>query len=443
MPPSPPLAAGRANHPPFSYLPADLPVISPENAAQVVQVAWLAEDRLTGVTWSPDGDWMGAISLKGVTVYEAAALPPACYGEAATFLPPLVALSRWRTRSEGRFLSPGGQSLGVLRVDDFAVDLYDVDSGQLTSTLEWLEQRLPGALWSRFLAGLEHAGLVHARHIAPDGRRHRPAWADDGHGRLHPGHRFFPGREPDRRRGWGHLQRRVPAIGAGMAGCGWRAICNPGWLYPGQHRRRGEPVALFADGRYLMAGHSDGSIAVWNLPDGTPRMFIGGSRSNLPVTDLAMSADGESLLAAYANQTAINWDLTKSREPASWSGKQAAISPDAESVALLTADGWVKLFNAATNQEIATLGQNPYLSSLTFSPDSGYLGALSVHCLHYGYGNCLTIPSWRRFTSPRPGSGRHLCSGWNDHRRSVVRLPGTDLGRPQRRDPAHARTNRA
>jgi len=33
------------------------------------------------------------------------------------------------------------------------------------------------------------------------------------------------------------------------------------------------------DGRYLMAGHSDGSIAVWIIPDGTLRMFISGLRS--------------------------------------------------------------------------------------------------------------------------------------------------------------------
>jgi WD40 repeat protein len=132
------------------------------------------------------------------------------------------------------------------------------------------------------------------------------------------------------------------------------------------------------DGRYLMAGHSDGSIAVWNIPDGTLRMFIGGLRSNLPVSDLAMSADGESLLAAYANQAATLWDLTKSREPVTWSGRLAGISPDAGVVALLRSDGRGILIEAATGEQMADLGVNPYLSSLSFSPDSRYLAALSV-----------------------------------------------------------------
>jgi hypothetical protein len=84
MPPTPTaLPLVEPTIPPLPYLPADLPAISPENAGTLQQVTWLAEDRLTDVTWSPEGGWLGAISLKGVTVYEAAALPPACYGEGA------------------------------------------------------------------------------------------------------------------------------------------------------------------------------------------------------------------------------------------------------------------------------------------------------------------------------------------------------------------------
>ena len=380
MPPTPTaLPPVEPTIPPLPYLPAGLPAISPENAAQLRQVAWLAEDRLTGVAWSPDGRWLGAISLKGVTVYEAAALPPACYGEGCD-IPPLA--GRFVPVREpdpgGVFLSPGGQTLGVLRVDEFAVDLYDVDSGQLTSTLEWLEHASP---------------VLYGVAFSPDWST--LAWYSRGTLLLMEVASGQPGPQmgtedfiqaiafsPD-----GSL---IAAAAGGTVNDEFQPLVQV-WQVS-----NGEPFVTLTgytqvsisgvadllrfsqDGRYLMAGHSDGNIAVWNLPDGTVHMFIGGLRANLPVTDLAMSADGASLLAAYANQIATLWDQTKSREPVTWSGTLVAISPDAGMVALNSPDGNLTLIDAATSEQLADLGVNPYLSSLSFSPDSRYLAALSV-----------------------------------------------------------------
>ena len=365
--------------PPLSYLPADLPVISPENAEQLYQVAWLAEDRLTGVAWSSDGNWMGAISLKGVTIYETAVLPPACYGEGCEeFSPTGHFVPAENPDPIGVFLSPDGETLGVLRVNDFAVDLYDVASGQLTRRLEWLEHASPvlygvafspdwstlawytrGSLLLMDVASGEAGPMmstedfIQAIAFSPDGSLIAAAAGGTVNDEFQP-----------------LVQVWQVSDGEPLATLtGYTQVNISGVA---------DLLRFSQDGRYLMAGHSDGSIAVWDIPDGTLRKFIGGLRSNLPVSDIAMSADGESLLATYGNQTATLWDLTKSREPVTWSGRLAGISPDAGMVALLRPDGRGALIEAATGEQMADLGVNSYLSSLSFSPDSRYLAALSV-----------------------------------------------------------------
>jgi WD40 repeat protein len=340
-------------------------------------VAWLAEDRLTGLVWSPNSAWLGVISLNGVTVYDAAALPPACFGEGCDLPPlagnfiPVAGLDPGRV-----FLSPDGLTLGVLRLDEFAIDLYAVASGQVTRTLEWLDHAAPVlygvafspdwstlAWFSRgtlllmdvvtgqpgYMLGTED--FIQAIAFSPDSSLIAAAAAGTVNGEFQPLVQVW------------QVSNGEPLVSLiGYTQVSINGVANL--------------LRFSQDGRYLMAGHSDGSIAIWNVPGGDPRMFIGGS--NIPVNDIALSTDGESLMATYSNQTATRWDLTKSQDPVTWSGELIAISPDAGSLALLTPDGWEKLIDPATNQEFATLGNNPYLSSLIFSPNGGLLAAHSV-----------------------------------------------------------------
>lgn len=378
MPPTPTIPPPVAPTPtPLAYLPTGLPAISPQNAGGLQQVTWLAEDRLTGLVWSSNDAWVGVISITGVTIYEAEALPEACYGEGCNLLDPDGSFIPVQDLDPGRvFLSPDGRSLGVLRIDEFAIDLYDVDSGQVIRTLEWLDHASP---------------VLYGVAFSPDWRT--LAWYTRGTLLLmdvvtgHPGPML--GTEdfiqaiafsPD--------SSLIAAAAAGTVNGKFQPLVQI-WDVPS-----GEPFVTLTgytqvsingvanllrfsqDGHFLMAGHSDGSIAVWNIPDGTPRMFIGGL--NIPVSDLAMTPDEHYLVAVYAGSSSTRWDLTKSQDTVSWSGNLVAIAPDAGSVALLTSDGWEKLIDTATDQKIATLGVNPYLDSLVFSPDGGFLSALSL-----------------------------------------------------------------
>jgi WD40 repeat protein len=354
-----------------------LPVISPENAGGLRQLAWLAEDRLTGTVWSPDGAWLGVISLNSVTVYEAASLPQACYGEdcyvplAAGLYLPVDNLDPSRV-----FLSPDGQILGVLRLDEFAVDLYDMANGQIISTLEWLEHAAPvlyGVAFSpdwRTLAWYTRGTLllmdvttgqpgpmlgtedfIQAIAFSPDSSLIAAAAGGTVNGEFQPLVQV-----------WQVSSGEPHVTLTGYTQVSISGVANL--------------LRFSQDGRMLMAGHSDGSIAVWNIPGGEPRMFIGGT--NVPVSDLAMTSDQHYLVAIYTGSSATRWDLTKSQDPVTWSGKLAAVSPDALSVALLSQEGWVKRIEPLTNQESATLGQNPYMDNLAFSPDARILAGLSV-----------------------------------------------------------------
>jgi len=378
MPPTPTIPPPVVPTPtPLAYLPTGLPAISPQNAGGLQQVTWLAEDRLTGLVWSSNDAWVGVISTKGVTIYEAGALPEACYGEGCDLLDPDGSFIPVQDLDPGRvFLSPDGRSLGVLRIDEFAIDLYAVDGGQVIRTLEWLDHASPvlyGVAFSpdwRTLAWYTRGTLllmdvvtgqpgpmlgtedfIQAIAFSPDSSLIAAAAPGTVNGEFQPLVQIWD----------------VPSGEPFVTLTGYTQVSINGVA---------NLLRFSQDGHFLMAGHNEGSIAVWNIPDGTPRMFIGGL--NIPVSDLAMTPDEHYLVAVYAGSSSTRWDLTKSQDTVSWSGNLVAIAPDAGSVALLSPDGWVKLFDTATDQEIATLGQNPYLSELAFSPDGAYLTALSI-----------------------------------------------------------------
>lgn len=303
MPPAPTLLPPvKPAYSPLSYLPADLPVISPENAAQMVQVAWLAEDRLTGLAWSSDGGWLGVTSLKGVTVYEAAALPPACYGEGCD-IPP--AAGRFVPVEDpdpmGVFLSPGGGTLGVLRVDEFAVDLYDVASGQLTSTLEWLEHASPvlyGVAFSPDWSTL--AWYTRGTLLLMDVASGQPG-PKMGTEDFIEAIAFSPDGSLIAAAAGGTVNDEFqPLVQVWQVSDGAPFVTLTGYTQVSINGVA-DLLRFSQDERFLMAGHYDGSIAVWNIPDGTPRMFIGGLTVNLPVSDIAMSADGQSLQIGRAH----------------------------------------------------------------------------------------------------------------------------------------------
>ena len=165
-------------------------------------------------------------------------------------------------------------------------------------------------------------------------------------------------------------------------------------------------VAFSPDGKFVAAGDQSNRVLLWNLETGAePLVFKGKAKAGTWgrlyfVLAVAFSPDGRTLAAGIDIDTAVRlWDVATGRELVSYEGHRRpaaitgfhpkgnvtalAFSPDGRRVATGDGFGVVKVWEAATGQDVATLnaeknsgfwGQySPAVLSLAYSPDGKVL----------------------------------------------------------------------
>ncbi|HEY9879360.1 MAG TPA: GUN4 domain-containing protein [Leptolyngbyaceae cyanobacterium] len=146
-------------------------------------------------------------------------------------------------------------------------------------------------------------------------------------------------------------------------------------------------VAFTPDGRWVVAGLSDGTLRVWTTDRGEAVRTI--SAHFYAVRAIAISADGQTLASASSDQTIRLWNLqtgklirTITLNASSGIPQTVLFSPDGQRLATTTNRNTLQLWNVQTGQLVRTLvEQAPDLSpglSLAFSPDSQKLAAADV-----------------------------------------------------------------
>ncbi len=145
-------------------------------------------------------------------------------------------------------------------------------------------------------------------------------------------------------------------------------------------------LAFSRDGKTLATANNSGTIDVWSV-SGERQAVLQGHAS--PVQSLAFSPDGKSLASASNEPNAILWDLS-TRKPRAWiklAGNMTtvAFSPDGKTLAAGSQFGVVKLFEAVTGRETATLRRfelaATHTKALAFSPDSTLLAGSNTEGL--------------------------------------------------------------
>ena len=156
-------------------------------------------------------------------------------------------------------------------------------------------------------------------------------------------------------------------------------------------------LAFSADGNILASGSTDGTVRFWNTGNGDPL--------STPITGhtewvkaVAFSNDGSTLASVAFNGTITFWDVKTSKKSNSQVAGHRdwfttlAFSPDGTKLASVGAEGdvifgvissWrpdplIRLTEASTGHEIATLMDRMNPSNLTFSPD-GKTVVFSTH----------------------------------------------------------------
>ena len=145
-------------------------------------------------------------------------------------------------------------------------------------------------------------------------------------------------------------------------------------------------VSFSPDGTTLASG-SSGTVILWDVRTGERiatlkgHTIVWGTNTLLaPVRSVSFSPDGATLASGSVDNTVKLWDVATQTEVATLQGHRdevtsVAFSPDGTLLASGSSDNTVKLWDMATRERIATLGHGAAVNAVSFSPDGTLLAS--------------------------------------------------------------------
>lgn len=334
------------------------------------------------------------------------------------------------------------------------VHLWDVESGRMTSSLEGHQDSVSSVSFtadSKTLFSSSHEGIVNAWNakqpprqvLATIGVDVGKVWATavaPQSSRVAVGGRGGFVRIIDLKTGQqvSQLEDVHPATvdclefsqdGTLIATGGWRSDEVVVWHSDDGSRERAfkadaniRAVAFSPDGKTIVAGCEDKLLFLWDVETGDVLKKV--TAHAQPVYDVAFSPDGKTIATCCGDWTEAKpgrvklWKTESLTEIARLDGHKTAVrsavfDPDGSRLASVSEDGVIRLWDVATQTELAVLRNSTGARPLDWSPD----GKLLAAGLHDGTTNVWDLKTSAvvgRFGGLDDYVRRVFCAGWLD-----------------------------
>jgi WD40 repeat protein/serine/threonine protein kinase/tetratricopeptide (TPR) repeat protein len=141
-------------------------------------------------------------------------------------------------------------------------------------------------------------------------------------------------------------------------------------------------VAVTPDGKYVVSGHQDGTIQIWNIRADREIRRMSHYRT---VRSLVLDADGRRILSASDDTTIRLWDLATGQEIRRVTGHtdivfDAVLSGDGRHMVSNSKDHTMRLWDVQTGKQIRRFdGYKDFVSRLAVSPDGRRILSISPY----------------------------------------------------------------
>jgi len=184
-------------------------------------------------------------------------------------------------------------------------------------------------------------------------------------------------------------------------------------------------VALSGDGRYIVSGSTDRTVAVWDLQSGARLHELTGHQDW--VTSVALSGDGRHIVSGSDDGTVAVWDLQSGARLHELTGHQdqvtsVALSGDGRHIVSGSADRTVAVWDLQSGARLHELtGHRDWVTSVALSGDGRHIVSGS-HDRTVAVWDLQTGARLHELTGHRgvvnsvalSGDGRHIVSGSDD-----------------------------
>ena len=324
--------------PPPTFIPAQkLPILSPENAAQITLLTRL-EGTAIQVAWSPDGKLLAIGSTSGIYLYDSKTMKQQRLIDAVRDI-------------KGMAFSPDGHVLVSASFSLAMPQLWDVGTGQLLRTLGKQEQRAANVAFNPNermlpLEGGSNGNLTSVA-FSPDGRT------------VATGSTYGVVTLWDAVNGQA-IRNMNPLIDP-ATGTALREAYTSDFV----------PSMVFSPDGHILASGGNGGIKLWAPDSGQLLSTLEAQRG---ASSIAFSSDGHTLASAGIGDGAVRLsDVGSGQLLRTLQGEWATIVTFSPNGRMIASGGkaTLELWDTASDQLLHTLGEQwaQWVSSIAFSPD--------------------------------------------------------------------------